>query len=230
MPPRKKINPSRSSPSESCCVCCQPVNCSKDEVLFCAGTCQQWMHRYCAGVSVNAYKLLKDNVTPFRCFCCHQLQNNEKVSLLTDTVQELKDEIALSKKSLCTMQSSVEQPQVVQVRVTTAELDQPGQVTVMDSGTECRKSGGVHNTIANSNNRSHSSTSLISNYDRKFNIVIYGIEECPKGTPKHRRLDLDHSRVVSVLSNIDSSIKDHAIKDCFALVNSIHFRINPDQF
>ena len=72
------------------------------------------------GVSVNAYKLLKDNVTPFRCFCCHQLQNNEKVSLLTDTVQELRDEIALLKKSLCTMQSSVEQlPQVAQVRVTT---------------------------------------------------------------------------------------------------------------
>ena len=138
--------------------------------------------------------------------------------MLTDTVQELKDEIALLKKSLCTMQSSVEQlPQVAQVRVTTAELDQPGQVTVMDSGTECRKSGGVHNTIVNSNNRSHSSTSLISNYDRKFNIVIYGIEECPKGTPKHRRLDLDHSKVVSELSNIDSSIKDHAIKDCFCL-------------
>ena len=48
------------------------------------------------------------------------------------------------------MQSSVERlPQVAQVRVTTAELDQPGQVTVMDSGTECRKSGGVHNTIVN---------------------------------------------------------------------------------
>ena len=31
--------------------------------------------------------------------------------------------------------------------------------------------------------------------DRKFNVVVYGIEECTKGTPRHEHSDLDLSNV-----------------------------------
>ena len=31
--------------------------------------------------------------------------------------------------------------------------------------------------------------------DRKFNVVVYGIDECPKGTPRHEHSGLDLSNV-----------------------------------
>ena len=49
MPPKKKQTSRQgASPSESCCVCCQSETVGKDEALFCTGSCQKWLHRYCA--------------------------------------------------------------------------------------------------------------------------------------------------------------------------------------
>ena len=53
--------------------------------------------------------------------------------------------------------------------------------------------------------------------ERKFNIVVYGINECSKGTPRHRRLQSDLSSVVSVLSKLDNNIQPQSIKDCYRL-------------
>ena len=35
MPPKKK---------ELCCICCQPISVNKDEVIYCSGSCQQWLY------------------------------------------------------------------------------------------------------------------------------------------------------------------------------------------
>ena len=56
---------SRESTRETCCVCCQRVCTSKDEVLFCVSNCQQWTHRYCASVSAKAYQRIRDNTLLF---------------------------------------------------------------------------------------------------------------------------------------------------------------------
>ena len=37
--------------------------------------------------------------------------------------------------------------------------------------------------------------------DKKFNIVIYGLEECPKGTPKHERFNRDMENIMTVISS-----------------------------
>ena len=65
--------------AESCCVCYQSVTVSKDEVLFCSGTCQRWMHRYCEGVRVIAFQCIKKSDSPFLCFCCHQIHDLARV-------------------------------------------------------------------------------------------------------------------------------------------------------
>ena len=59
-------------------------------------------------------------------------------------------------------------------------------------------------------------SSQISQSERKFNVV-YGIEECPKGTPKHAQLQSDISHVVSVLSEVDTSVDSQSMKDCYRL-------------
>ena len=54
--------------------------------------------------------------------------------------------------------------------------------------------------------------------DRKFNVVIYGIEECPKGTPKHERFNRDLENI-TVISSVDTdgSIQPQSIRDHFRL-------------
>jgi hypothetical protein len=52
---------------------------------------------------------------------------------------------------------------------------------------------------------------------RKFNIVIFGIEECRQGAKRPERLAFDLSKVESVLVDIDGSLKSSSIKDCYRL-------------
>ena len=101
---------SKASTTHSCCVCCQRICTSKDEVLFCVGACQQWMQRYCASVSANAYRSLRESGTPFYCFSCYQVQSQGKVATLMTTVQQLREEIAGLKKTISFMHTRDQAP------------------------------------------------------------------------------------------------------------------------
>lgn len=58
-----------------------------------------------------------------------------------------------------------------------------------------------------------SASANLARIDRKFNLVVFGIEECPQRTAKHDRLTHDLSKVVDILSSIDDSINSSSIKD-----------------
>ena len=68
MPPKKAQSATSKTPKESCCVCCQPITIGKDECLFCSGSCQHWLHRYCARVSSQCYAVISEKAAPFMCF------------------------------------------------------------------------------------------------------------------------------------------------------------------
>ena len=196
----KDLKDSKSS-AESCCVCCQSVSVSKDEVLFCSGTCQRWMHRYCAGVSVIAFQCIKESGSPFLCFCCHQIRSQDVSAQLTNKVQQLEEEIRGLKTAL---NSAAHHSQ------------QPSQLAGTVTQDPARRS---YASVAGPSGESDSNPVLKQepNSDKKFNIVIYGIDECPKGMTRSERLDSDLSKVVSVMSGINSSVQSQAIKDCFRL-------------
>ena len=90
MPPKKK---------ELCCIC-QPISVNKDEVLYCSGSCQQWLHRYCASVTSQQYQTIKENTQSFLCPCCDRREQQEQINLLKNTVEALKLELSLLKESL----------------------------------------------------------------------------------------------------------------------------------
>ena len=94
-----------SSSKELCCICCQPVSIGKDEALFCAGACQKWLHRYCASVSERCYKAISESSTPFFCLGCYQEHQQEHITELTNTVEDLRLEIARLKESLSAAQA-----------------------------------------------------------------------------------------------------------------------------
>ena len=53
--------------------------------------------------------------------------------------------------------------------------------------------------------------------DKKFNIVLYGVDECAPGMSRSARQESDLSTVAAVLSSLDSSISSQCIKDCLRL-------------
>lgn len=53
--------------------------------------------------------------------------------------------------------------------------------------------------------------------DRKFNVVISGVEECIVGTPRLVRLDQDLERISGVIASVDSTITSDSIRDIIRL-------------
>ena len=96
---RKTPAASQSSAAnqDSCCICLQKLN-PKDETLFCSGSCQKYLHRYCASVSEQAFKKLNtDDTEPFLCFCCFKSEKEKQLLTLLSTVESLKGEIDVLK-------------------------------------------------------------------------------------------------------------------------------------
>jgi uncharacterized phage infection (PIP) family protein YhgE len=156
------------------------------------------MHRYCAGVSVITFQCIKESGSPF---LCHQICSQDVSAQLTNKVQQLEEEIRGLKTAL---NSAAHHSQ------------QPSQLAGTVTQDPARRS---YASVAGPSGESDSNPVLKQepNSDKKFNIVIYGIDECPKGMTRSERLDSDLSKVVSVVSGINSSVQSQAIKDYFRL-------------
>ena len=155
MPPKKKAQSSVSK--EICCVCCQPVAKEKDESLFCGGGCQQWLHRYCAGVSTQVYKGIKEKGATFFCYACCLEKHRREIDGLNAAVDQLKGEIA-ELNSATSVQRSVpaslppSSSRSVPAPINEASISPPSSSTVSSQA----------------NNRSQ---------ERKFNVVLFGVDE-----------------------------------------------------
>ena len=128
MPPKKNRNGAITSASkEICCICCQVVTVGKDELLFCAGDCQRWLHRYCASVTLEQYKDITDNGKTFSCPCCYRQHQQEQISQLTSTVDALKLEIAELKGCISTLTAArnAEPRSYATVTATTQRMNRP---------------------------------------------------------------------------------------------------------
>ena len=103
MPPKKKP---AAAKSPSYCICCQPVSQERDEALFCVGSCQQWLHRYCASVTVQQYKDICSSKSPFQCPTCYRVHSQEQIEELSNAVSVLKLEVAQLRESLASVHTT----------------------------------------------------------------------------------------------------------------------------
>ncbi len=55
------------------------------------------------------------------------------------------------------------------------------------------------------------------NSDRKFNVVMYGTNECPEGMYKPQRVPQDHESVTDVIKTLDDTLDKQSVRDCFRL-------------
>ena len=206
MPPKKSQRKAVAK-QDPCCVCLQKFN-QKDEILFCAGRCQKFLHRYCASVSEQAYKEFSaEDAEPFLCYCCFRSKKEEQIESLLTTVEALKVEIqslkAASNYNAASSSTNYSDAVRGDRRVTTSSSTDPRKAP---RNTPQRP---IHGEIPLSD--------ALSSPDKKYNVVVYGVEECPPGMSKTARFESDLSNVVKVLSSINSSIEPTSVKDCHRL-------------
>ena len=205
MPPKtSKTLQKGSSPQELCCICCQKIG-PKDEVLFCAGSCQKYLHRYCASISEQSYKELTSNgAPPFLCFYCFKTQKDEQVAMLLKAVDSLKEEIN-ALKSARENDYDVRRPSEAAGEGTGRPIFTSGKTFAASVSTKYGE------PITNTTSR------MSKNHDNKYNIVLYGVDECPSGMSHQARFQSDLSSIVNTLSTLDSSIVPQFIRDCYRL-------------
>ena len=63
----------------------------------------------------------------------------------------------------------------------------------------------------------HPDKNKLPTQDRKCNVVVYGIDECPQNTPRNIRLQKDTDAVTKIFGNIEVIVEPSLILDCYRL-------------
>ena len=74
------------------------------EALLCDGSCNQWYHRWCAGVSKACYEALSGTEDPFFCPSCTATKQQKSILELQSSVRSLSDEVRELKALVATLQ------------------------------------------------------------------------------------------------------------------------------
>jgi hypothetical protein len=167
-----------------------------EKAVYCEGSSQSWLHRRCAGLPAKHFKLLPDSSEPFRCYICCQKSFSEELQRLNTKVSNLET------KLLSTLPKQNDLHVSIQPDLSTSS--QPPQSVLHSS--EPRSS-----TLDSSNNTQHVQTTYAT--DRKFNLVVYGIQENPIGTPRHVRSTNDLANCLHILNNIHPSMSTNPVRD-----------------
>lgn len=173
-----------------------------DDAVECDGVCATWVHRRCAGLSKAAYDIISKSSDPFFCPQC-RLNNQEKeLTLLRVIVSSLSSKLESVCSDLASLKLNMQsQPAKGNAQTVTATL--PSAQTTHASST-----GAISSSIT---------TPTQVDFQRRYNVVIFGLDECDTGTPWYVRCKKDFSAAGSLLSSIDQNISDRSLCDCFRL-------------
>ena len=191
-PPKRKAK-CRKNSEVDCLICEETIfehskNCVDNEAVFCEGSCQGWIHRKCAGVTRPAFDKLGEPDTEYLCSYCMLVSQSREISKLSNIIKDLNTAVHSLTETITLLQSSVtkQSPTSDQAVIASADIASTKKTTIQHS----------------------------SQQDCRFNVVIYGIEECPKGTARHKCSGLDLSNVVKL---VDENINPLSIRDLHRL-------------
>ena len=145
--------------------------CEGDEAVFYEGNCQGWMHRKCAGVTRPAFNKLGEPDTQYSCSHCMLVSQNKEISKLANIIKDLNSSIVSLTETITSLQFSV----------------------TKQSSTSDQTANATTDITATNKTSIHDSPQ----HNCKFNVVIYFIDECAKGTPRYECLGLDLSNVAN---------------------------------
>ena len=161
-------------------------------------------------MSVEAFLSISKSDKPYLCpHCLLECQATE--------ISELKNEIAALKSAISELTKQAQlQPASGSASVSDAENVSISYAATLKLNTESPHTAKV--------DPPRSSFQLVAKdaVDRKYNIVIYGIEESPDGTSRQNRLSNDTKEVHDIVKVVDDSIPIHSIRDCVRLHGEVH--------
>ena len=176
------------------CPICNSVIKETQQAIFCDGSCKHWMHRQCASLTTEAYIKAGESQQPFYCLHCVVTSQKQDIDILKE-----------------------------QVKTLTVKLD---SLLVTPAPATPSTAPNVSNTLTSAPGISYSqpsslqvnkSSSITQSTDRKFNLVIFGIDESPNGTNRSDRAKFEVDSTVSILTKINANINPTSIRDCFRL-------------
>jgi len=205
-----------NSPCENatiCPTCLDPIkdaaeNREGQEAIYCEGTCDAWLHWQCAGLSQNLYKIDQDGDDPFYCPNCRLIIQEHQIKELKSTIESLHKEVSELKSGIPQPTDVTDQPSSVQE--SQDGNSHPMSGTSTESVSICSLQAPKTTTAKKPDNKAHLD-------DRKFNVVIYGINECDKGTNRAERQSHDLHNVTTIVTQGDKSINPLSIRDLLRL-------------
>lgn len=208
----KRKRPPQNSPGDDnltiCLVCLDPIIDATEkeegqEAIFCESLCNSWLHRQCAGLSQALYKLYQDGDDPFFCPHCRLTTQESQLRELKSAVESLTKEVALLKSAKTQSQQIISPQSSIDLSQTTQSTSAPSHSSASSNQKQ------IATAVKKPDDKTQD--------DRKFNVVIYGINECSKGTPKNERLNHDLDKVTSIIAKGDNCISPLSIRDLLRL-------------
>ena len=143
----------------------------------------------------------------FCCSHCSLSQQKKEIASLKASVERLSSDLLLIRSTLAELSGKANTPSVSLqgesnvCQTPVVNLDQASAVKSSRSETPVRGTS------------SSSPGSRLS--ASKYNLVVHGISERPKGTPRHKRLNEDFCEVNEILLNLVSSVQvKPSVRDC----------------
>ena len=214
--PYSEVSPDKSAlilnkPLDVCGKCNKKCTSGKGESIQC-DLCGVWAHANCEGVSRDQFKAIK-SLSSLRNFvyycqvndCASRIKNitvewiQSRASPQTDAEaadiakQQLSSEYNIIQKAVTDLSAKIDNLQAQEQKLST-------QIT------------STSNAIGK-----FPSKSVATSNDRKSNVVVFGVEECPQNTLRSVRILRDSKEVSKIFSSIDVHIEPNQILDCFRL-------------
>ena len=233
-PKRKKPN-SEESPDKSyyilsksldTCGKCNKKCTSKGDAIQC-DLCGTWVHAACEGITHEKYKAIKSLALDNIVYYC---QINNCLSRTKHIINEYIKHQAQITTKLETMVSNISQQNL------TTEYDNLQKAvanlsTRIDNLTarESELSNQIKDT-SKALEKQPAAPSTQPSFNRKLNVVVFGVEESPPKTFKSVRLQKDMESVSEIFASISVQVNPSQILDCYRLGNSSLHRLDLDLF
>ena len=164
-----------------------------EDSIYCEGYCDAWIHRRCAGLSSTNFKTLREagDDQTFFCLYCELQAHKAEIENLISSFTELQKQLFDLKRKL----EAIQAPATEQSSRSRAPMSFTSATKVAHK---------LHSERAN-------------NTERKFNLVIYGIDECSQKTNRQLRMKRDLENAIEELSAADDEIEPSDVKDLYRL-------------
>ena len=203
----KTLSPAKKATPCQCPICEEQIVDATQlkpgqESIFCDGPCKSWLHRRCAGLTKKAFQSIS-LPDKFYCPMCRLSNNESELEKLRVRVADLEAKLS----ALLPAEESAN---------SSAWADAIKSSGTTSGTNKACPSGSAPNTGDTSdptvNHKSKDSSS-----QRRFNLVVFGLEESGKGTPKfqHNRHDIEIAG--ELLSWLDPIVDTFLIVAAFRL-------------